>query len=273
MIRKGQDCPHFLRRWHQWTRKAASNIHVMSVTWMRQTKTQDALYLYWLERILGLVSQLIISFMEMLVHFWMPNGFCNSKLNTMPRFFLLSLTIIAISIPNLRGQPLSQWGWNHTHILVDYKGHELIEDLVREIKKASTKFIKENKLSKCAFNWQSGYATVSVGYSQLDTVIKYILRQEEHHRKNSFRNEYLFLLNKYEIEYKDQYLFDFLDWRMLLESMLLLLFDPAGVGSLKHFLDKKMVTPMGSLSLSFRGNTETRRALCHKQIPPFQDRI
>ena len=100
---------------------------------------------------------------------------------------------------------------NHIHILVDYKGHELIEDLVREIKKASTKFIKENKLSKYAFNWQSGYAAFSVGYSQLDTVIKYILRQEQHHRKNSFRNEYLFLLNKYEIEYKDQYLFDFLD--------------------------------------------------------------
>lgn len=79
---------------------------------------------------------------------------------------------------------------DHIHIFLDYKGHELIEELVREIKKASNNFIKNEKLSQKKFEWQSGYGVFSHGFSDRDIVIKYIMNQENHHKKITFRDEY-----------------------------------------------------------------------------------
>jgi putative transposase len=100
---------------------------------------------------------------------------------------------------------------DHIHLFFHYSCNELIADLVREIKKASNQYIKENKLSPFKFEWQNGYGVFSNGYREKDTVIKYILNQEEHHGKQSFRKEYLALLKKYEIEYKDEYVFEFFE--------------------------------------------------------------
>ena len=100
---------------------------------------------------------------------------------------------------------------DHIHIFLDYNCRELIEDLVREIKKASTSFINKNNFCPVNFQWQSGYGVFSHGYREKGIIIEYIRNQEEHHRKKKFREEYMKLLNSYEIDFKDEYVFNFLD--------------------------------------------------------------
>ena len=96
---------------------------------------------------------------------------------------------------------------DHIHLFFDYNCQELISDLVREIKKSSSKFIKEKQLSKFKFEWQSGYGVFSNGYRERDIIIKYIINQEIHHSTRSFQEEYMSLLKNYEIAYKDEYVF------------------------------------------------------------------
>jgi len=98
---------------------------------------------------------------------------------------------------------------DHIHIFFDYNGNELISDLVREIKKASSKYIKENKLSPFKFEWQVGYGVFSHGYREKEVVIQYIKNQEEHHKKKSFKEEYLTFLKSYNIDFKEEYVFRF----------------------------------------------------------------
>jgi putative transposase len=92
----------------------------------------------------------------------------------------------------------------------------LIPDLVEHIKTSSNEWIKANKLSKFKFEWQKGYGAFSHSRSQLDSVVKYVLTQELHHKKKSFRLEYLEILHKNDIAFKDEYIFDFfedgIDW-------------------------------------------------------------
>lgn len=99
---------------------------------------------------------------------------------------------------------------DHIHFLIGLKPDIAISDLVREVKKSSTSFIKEKKLTKLNFSWQSGYGAFSVSHSQLDKVINYIINQKEHHRKRTFKEEYIELLKKYEIEYNEKYLFEWI---------------------------------------------------------------
>ena len=100
---------------------------------------------------------------------------------------------------------------DHIHILIGMKPNCRISDLVREIKKSSTEFIKENNLCRKNFNWQSGYGAFSCSQSSLGNVVKYILNQNEHHRRKSFQDEFMVLLNKYEIEHQQRYLFDWIE--------------------------------------------------------------
>ncbi len=86
-----------------------------------------------------------------------------------------------------------------------------LSDLVREIKKSSDAFIKENLFSKFQFRWQQGFGAFSYGQSQLSDVIRYIENQKEHHRKKSFQEEYLAFLKAFDIEFKTEYLFEWLD--------------------------------------------------------------
>ena len=101
--------------------------------------------------------------------------------------------------------------YDHVHLFIDYKGKELISDLVRELKKSSNDYIKNRKLLRTKFSWQSGYGVFSHGYRERDNVIKYVMNQTLHHQKRSFKKEYLQLLESYDIEFKDEYLFEFLD--------------------------------------------------------------
>ena len=86
--------------------------------------------------------------------------------------------------------------------------------MVEAIKTSSNAWIKKSQLSRSKFEWQRGYGAFSLSRSQLDRVVNYILNQEEHHRKKSFREEYLEILKKNDIKFKDEYLFDFFNGNM-----------------------------------------------------------
>lgn len=83
---------------------------------------------------------------------------------------------------------------DHVHIFLDFNGQELIQELVREIKKSSSHYIKKKKLTLFHFEWQSGYGVFSHGYREKDIIIKYILNQEDLHRIKTFKEEYLSFL-------------------------------------------------------------------------------
>lgn len=100
---------------------------------------------------------------------------------------------------------------DHIHLFIGYNVNHLIPDLVEEIKTSSNAWVKKNKLSKFRFDWQKGYGAFSHSRSQLDTVVKYVLNQEDHHKRKSFREEYLDILRKNEIEFKNEYVFEFFD--------------------------------------------------------------
>ena len=100
---------------------------------------------------------------------------------------------------------------DHVHIFIGYNLNQLIPKLVEEIKTSSNAWIKQNRFTKFKFEWQLGYGAFTHSISQFDSVVKYILNQEEHHKKQTFREEYLEILAKNDISYKEEYLFDFFD--------------------------------------------------------------
>jgi REP element-mobilizing transposase RayT len=100
---------------------------------------------------------------------------------------------------------------DHCHILVGMTPNISISDLTRDIKAGSSNFINEKKWVKGKFQWQGGFGCFSYSRSHLDAVIKYILNQEKHHQKRSFKEEYLLLLKKFEIEYDERYLFEWIE--------------------------------------------------------------
>lgn len=100
---------------------------------------------------------------------------------------------------------------DHIHIFIGYKPNQLISSLVEEIKTSSNSFIKDHNLSSYAFAWQKGYGVFSYSRSQLSNVAKYIEMQELHHAKRTFKEEYLDLLRKFEIEFEEKYVFEFFE--------------------------------------------------------------
>ena len=100
---------------------------------------------------------------------------------------------------------------DHIHFFIGMKPTCCLSDLVREVKKASNSFIKEKRFSRFAFQWQEGFGAFSYSHSQLTDVIKYIENQKGHHKKKTFKEEYLAFLKTYEIEFKDEYLFEWID--------------------------------------------------------------
>jgi REP element-mobilizing transposase RayT len=100
---------------------------------------------------------------------------------------------------------------DHVHLLVGIKPSIAISDLVRDIKAGSSNFINQQHWVKGKFNWQEGFGAFSYSKSQIDTVIKYILSQEEHHKKTTFREEYFNFLEKFEIDYDEKYVFEWIE--------------------------------------------------------------
>ncbi len=100
---------------------------------------------------------------------------------------------------------------DHIHILIGYNVNQLIPDLIEEIKTSSNAWIKQKRLSKFRFEWQKGYGAFTHSHQQIDVVVKYILSQEEHHKKRPFKEEYHEMLEKNEIAFEQEYLFEYFD--------------------------------------------------------------
>jgi len=100
---------------------------------------------------------------------------------------------------------------DHVHVFVGLKPAMAISDLVRDLKNNSSNFINDQKFVKGKFSWQEGYGAFSYGHSQIQQVYDYIANQEQHHQKNTFKEEYVEFLQKFEIEYDDRYVFDWLE--------------------------------------------------------------
>jgi len=100
---------------------------------------------------------------------------------------------------------------DHVHILIGLKPAMALADLVRDIKADSSDFINRKKWVRGKFCWQEGYGAFSYGHSQLNTIIRYIQNQEQHHRRRTFKDEYLTWLKKFEVPFDERYIFDFVD--------------------------------------------------------------
>jgi REP element-mobilizing transposase RayT len=95
---------------------------------------------------------------------------------------------------------------NHIHVFVGYKPHQLIPDLLQDIKGASSTWINKRAFVRGKFRWQAGYGAFSYSHSQIESVVKYILNQEEHHKKKTFKEEYIELLERFNIKYEQRYI-------------------------------------------------------------------
>lgn len=100
---------------------------------------------------------------------------------------------------------------DHVHILVGMKPSMAVSDLVRDIKSGSSQHINKNRWVKGKFSWQEGHGSFSHSRSQISQVANYISNQEEHHKKKTFKEEYLEILDNLDIEYNEKYLFDWIE--------------------------------------------------------------
>lgn len=100
---------------------------------------------------------------------------------------------------------------NHLHILLGLKPNCNLSDLVRDIKSNASKWVNQKNFVKGKFEWQTGFGAFSVSQSHLQNLIPYIENQEHHHRTTSFKEEYEQLLQSYEVDFKEEYLFDDVD--------------------------------------------------------------
>lgn len=100
---------------------------------------------------------------------------------------------------------------DHIHLLIGLKLDVALSDLVRDVKACSSKFVNEKRWIRGRFRWQEGFGAFSYSHSQLDSVIRYIQHQEQHHQRATFREEYLNLLRKFDIGFSKEYAFDFIE--------------------------------------------------------------
>jgi len=97
---------------------------------------------------------------------------------------------------------------DHVHVLCVLSRTCQAAEMVKEIKRGSSLWLKTKGADLLDFAWQRGYGIFSIGFSQIKTVQNYIARQEEHHRKGSFQDEFRELLRRYEIEFDERYVWD-----------------------------------------------------------------
>ena len=95
---------------------------------------------------------------------------------------------------------------DHIHLLIGFRPHQSLADLMQDIKGNSSKWINENHFTRSKFAWQEGYGAFSYSKSHLSNVINYIKNQENHHRKITFIDEYKAFLKTYEVEYDERYI-------------------------------------------------------------------
>ena len=112
------------------------------------------------------------------------------------------------AIKRAGGRPIAIGGTaDHVHLLIGLKATHRLGDFLREIKAASSKWVGD-ELEVPDFAWQSGYGATSVSAPVLPIISRYIANQEEHHRRRSFKEEYLAFLRKMGVQYDERYLWD-----------------------------------------------------------------
>ncbi len=112
-------------------------------------------------------------------------------------------------LTNLECQPLIIGGVeDHVHVLFAHSRTAMVADVVKELKRGSTVWLKPKSPALAEFAWQNGYGVFSIGQSQLEDVRAYIAVQEEHHRKIPFQEEFRRLLQRYEIAFDERYVWD-----------------------------------------------------------------
>jgi REP element-mobilizing transposase RayT len=97
---------------------------------------------------------------------------------------------------------------DHVHLLCRFGRSITVADLVRELKRESSKWIKSKGTPLQEFHWQNGYGAFSVSPGHVEPLRSYIVGQEEHHRKESFQDEFRRLLRKYGVEWDERYVWD-----------------------------------------------------------------
>ena len=97
---------------------------------------------------------------------------------------------------------------DHVHILCRLSKNVTVADLVRDLKRSSSKWVKTEEASLQDFHWQSGYGAFSISPSHVDDLSHYIASQEEHHRGVSFKDEFRRLCKKYDVELDERYVWD-----------------------------------------------------------------
>ena len=100
---------------------------------------------------------------------------------------------------------------DHIHLFAGIKPVVYIPDFVKEIKVESNEFINKKKWGMGNFGWQDGYGVFSYGHSQINTVCGYILNQEKHHSKKTFKQEYYQFLERFSISFDEKYLFEWME--------------------------------------------------------------
>ncbi len=98
---------------------------------------------------------------------------------------------------------------NHVHVLTSLSKNIALSDLVMNMKKDSSKWIKMQAAEARGFRWQDGYSAFSIGESGNEALKKYVRTQKEHHKKSSFEDEVRLLVKKYKvIEFDERYAWD-----------------------------------------------------------------
>ncbi len=110
---------------------------------------------------------------------------------------------------------------DHCTCLLVFRPTQSMADLMQDVKAGSSQWINANKFCRGRFEWQSGYGAFSHSKSQLPDVVRYIENQKEHHRKQTFLDEYQLFLDKFEVDYGEKYIFH----------------DPEEVSCLRHLLE------------------------------------
>jgi REP element-mobilizing transposase RayT len=108
---------------------------------------------------------------------------------------------------NLGCVPIQTGGTSdHAHVLFALARTVMLSKVVEETKTGSSRWMKTQGVA--SFAWQTGYGAFSIGESQVETVVRYIQRQNEHHRRRSFQEEFRLLLKRYNVPYDEKYALD-----------------------------------------------------------------
>lgn len=100
---------------------------------------------------------------------------------------------------------------DHIHFFIGQRPNQTLSALVQKIKISSSLFINEHRWTRGKFSWQKGYGAFSYSRSQIDAVVKYIANQEQHHKKQTFKEEYLNMLEKFAVDSEERFLFEWID--------------------------------------------------------------